>query len=453
MAETCSVIFLGAWNFERNSAFTNRAFRRSKADFEDYLRSPVPRGLGVLSSRVLDLFNSPLEPGKQLRQIGDFVEQIRAETPDSVRDLIVYYVGHGYFGGHDRQFYVAVASMDTAVPDATGLRIASLGEVLKPYVRSFRIYYLLDCCFAGEALKALQAGGEGVAIAAHLALKVEAPQAHSMNPRRGSALLCATSKDDFAMAPSDLGRTVFSDALIEALRDGDSELGPRLTLAQLKDVVWDRIRAKHEAAPEHQVRPVIHAPDQSDGDVSTQVALFPNPAWRQRIEPTEHAITAAAAEPRKTERPLAPPPHPESLSFDRAPAARASPDPTSRTPDAPRPPRKQSTKSPVDQVAVTGKGRARRGRIVAILTLVFAAAWLLIYLALNDDKPPPANSLLDPEPPGQRHDETRSLLNFAEPPVQPTSKGAGSSVASNGLKPATPSPPTTGGRSGSGGRR
>jgi WXXGXW repeat (2 copies) len=293
MASISGAIFLGAWKFPRNTAFTNDVFRNSKSDFEDYLRCPDPVGLGLSSSRVLDLFNSPLEPGAQLRQIGDFTEQLRDESPDATRDLIVYYVGHGYFSGGNRDLYVALASMDPDVPDTTGLRLASLGVVIKRYSKSFRVFYILDCCFAGEALRALQAGGEGVAAAAGAALKVEAPRANSATPRRGSALLCATSKDDFALAPRGLGRTVFSDALVETLRSGDIELGPRLTVAQVADLVWDRIKAKHRDAPEYQVRPVLHAPDQSDGDISTHVPLFPNSACRSGLPAVERFERAA----------------------------------------------------------------------------------------------------------------------------------------------------------------
>jgi hypothetical protein len=383
MSKTCAAIFLGASRFDRNSAYTNPAFKRSKDDFEDYLRRPAPQGLGVPTSRVLNLFNSTLEPGTQLRQVSEFAEQVRSETPGCERDLIVYYVGHGYFAGYDRQFYVALASMDQAVPDATGLRIASLGEQLKRYAKSFRIYYLLDCCFAGEALKALMAGGEGIAIAADAALKMEAPQGRSESPRRGSALLCATSKDDFAMAPSDLGRTVFSDALIEALCDGDSELGPHLTLAELAGVVWDRIQAKHRDTPDHQVRPFVHAPDQSDGDVSTHVPLFPNPAWRPRSEPTA-------------------PPVPKPEREAGAPAPRAglnSPPPPNVTRLVPD----ESSKPPRPTESLGRKGtetRTRprlltRRRVFTILALLVGGACLLSYLANNANTPPPCTGFAD----------------------------------------------------------
>jgi hypothetical protein len=310
---------------------------------------------------VLNLFNSPLEPGTQLRQISEFAEQVRSKTPDCERDLIVYYVGHGYFAGYDHQFYVAVASMDQAVPDATGLRVASLGDVLKPYAKSFRIYYVLDCCFAGEALKALQAGGEGPAVKAKEALKVEAPQARSESPRRGSALLCATSKDDFAMAPSDLGCTVFTDALIGALRDGDSELGERLTLAQLAEVVWHRIRTKHRNAPDYQVRPVVHAPDQRDGDVSTHVALFPNPAWRRRSEPRP------TIKPEREQNAPAPDP---GLAFRPRP-------------DVPPPVTGERAKPLVSPKISTGKRPLWMRAVERVLLVLLMGACLLMFLAEN----------------------------------------------------------------------
>src|ERR1700733_14616791 len=187
MAVTTAAIFLGASRFDRNQSFSNDAFRRSKADFDDYLRRDSPVGLGLRSAVCCDLFDSPLDPGGQLRRVGQFVDQIKAEFPHTIRNLIVYYVGHGYFGGGGREYYLALASMDSDVPDSTGLRLANLGDVLKSRSRSFRAFYILDCCFAGEALRALQSSADAVAELAANTLRVDGRRIASEAPRRGSA--------------------------------------------------------------------------------------------------------------------------------------------------------------------------------------------------------------------------------------------------------------------------
>lgn len=277
MDDITAAILLGASRFPRASTLSNEAFLRSKQDFEGYLCRPPPRGLGLRSGQFLDLFNSPLDAVEHLRKITEFVEQFRAEHKDIERNLIVYYVGHGYFGGRGgREYYVALESYDPEFADS-GLRLASLGEGFKKRSRSFRIFYIFDCCFSGAVLDALQSPSAAAELALS-ALRVEGRRVASEVPRHGSALLCATGPDDVALAPAGLRRTVFSDALLETLYCGSDEYHSTLTVKDLAELIWDYIKHKHNNIPRHQVRPVVHAPDQSDGNVATHIGLFPNAA-------------------------------------------------------------------------------------------------------------------------------------------------------------------------------
>ena len=278
MEEPTAALLLGASKYMDQPAYSNRAFRNSKVEFKSYLHGVAPYGLSLPGDAVLDLFESRRDPGTQLREIGEFVERFRSAHTNVSRNLIIYYVGHGYFVGKNRDFYLALASAHPRVPDATGLRLASLGDLLGTYSSGFRIFYILDCCFAGEALSALQSGIDAVAQLANHSLHVGGPRRETDIPKSGSALLCATSRDDIAQAPIELGRTVFSGALLDVLKSGDAAHHARMTMAELGVLVWDRIRKVHHDKPIYQVRPVVHAPDQRDGDVSTHIELFPNPA-------------------------------------------------------------------------------------------------------------------------------------------------------------------------------
>ena len=215
-----------------------------------------------------------------------------ADTPDSLRNLFIYYVGHGYFAGSGREYYLALASTNREVPDSTGMRLGSLGDVLKSRARFFRTFYLLDCCFAGEALRALQGGGiDAVAELARGALRVDGLPVWVEVPRRGSSVLCAAGHDDVAMAPEGLRRTVFTDALLDVLQHGDATRGPAFTFSEVSELAWEQIKRKHIDNPEYQVRPVVHAPDQCEGNISTRVPVFPNVVYgvdtaeNERIQP------------------------------------------------------------------------------------------------------------------------------------------------------------------------
>ena len=111
-------------------------------------------------------------------------------------------------------------------------------------------------------------------------------------PEKGTTLLCSASAQDASIAPQGLSRTMFSDGLLKALRQGDPFFGPRLSLSDLGDLVKKYLR---EAYPNTWVRPEVHSPDQREGDVAS-IRLFPNPAYRvqkaddQARKRQQHAI-------------------------------------------------------------------------------------------------------------------------------------------------------------------
>jgi hypothetical protein len=335
MPQTTATIFLGASQFVRGSFTSHNSFAKSKTDFEDYLRSQPPNGLGLRSGAFLDLFDSTASAGDQLKRITEFLEKFKAESPEAVRDLIVYYVGHGCLdgGGRGSDYCLVLASTERDFLDTTGLRFKSLAEVLKRSAKAYRTFYILDCCFAGKALRSLQSGSDEVAHLASTALEVEAPPVRTELPKRGSALLCAANADEFAHTPDHLSRTAFSDSLIHALEKGDPDLHEKLTLVEACDLVWERLSRENKNRSDPFSRPVVHAPDQTDGNVAAKVPLFPNPAYEG------HARSPAAPRQAKQGRPrAAPKQNPkgqpavsarnEGRDLDAMPAARAEPRPS-----------------------------------------------------------------------------------------------------------------------------
>ena len=276
-SELTAAILLGADRFPQVPHFSNPAFKQSKEDLKRYLLAPRPHGLGIPTVALLDLFNSEADPGSQLLWIGEHLKRLRLSHTDAVRNVVVYYVGHGYHAAGSRELQLALA-ISTEKGDATALRATWLTRALNEHVLAFRFFYLMDCCFAGKVLREGQ--GDGVNEALMGALRV---------PRQGSAALCATPPDDLAMAPRSSeaaqrtqGRTVFSDALIEVLTRGDQQLREGMTLADVHHLVMSYIEQKHRSDPDYLIRPYLDW--QNENDLAHRVPIFPNPAVEAHVE-------------------------------------------------------------------------------------------------------------------------------------------------------------------------
>src|SRR6266550_2744695 len=108
--QTTLLVLLGAsaWpfspEFQSSEAFANAA-RRLKAYFLN------PRSFGLPPENLLDLFDADKSPDELDVSMGQFLEQRltamkTAGTP--AKDLLLYFVGHGGFVGHDHDFYLAI---------------------------------------------------------------------------------------------------------------------------------------------------------------------------------------------------------------------------------------------------------------------------------------------------------------------------------------------------------
>jgi formylglycine-generating enzyme required for sulfatase activity len=287
-------VLLGASRFERAPKLAQgRAFSNSAQDFFEYLTAPD--GLALPHHNVNWRFDDNRSPSDQLREIGDFLENRSADLKNKgtpPQDLIVYYVGHGLFWGPDYAYCLALRATDERSEGLTSIRVSDLAAIIKEHARVLRRFLILDCCFSGAAYKEFQAGPLH---AARVKLLDELPQ-------RGTALLCSASAQDPSLAPEGHPRTMFSDALLTALRRGHSSFGVRLSVSELGYLITANLR---EAYPDTMVRPEVHSPDQREGDVAG-VGMFPNPARyedeRLKAEEKRRAQELAEREAAEAER-------------------------------------------------------------------------------------------------------------------------------------------------------
>ncbi len=270
--KTTLLILLGAseWpfmpEFQRSEAFANAA-RRLKAYFLN------PRPFGLPAENLLDVFDSDKSADELDMEIGQFLQQrlvAMKAMGNAARDLLLYFVGHGGFVGRDSDFYLAIRCTRMENPQASGLQVESLAYTLTDRARYLRRIIILDCCFAAAAFSAFQAGPDQVALqktsdAFHVGRKAVG------FPTKGTTLLCSSNQKSPSLLLPDGSSTMFTKAFLDALVQGTPSQQDRLTLRDVKDVATDFLSEIRNAP-----KPVVHSPDQSEGDVA-DIPFFPNP--------------------------------------------------------------------------------------------------------------------------------------------------------------------------------
>ena len=252
-------VILGASEFPYSPGLAGHpAFKTSAESFASYLIDP--EGLSFARERVLNLFDSAEEVASQSQKLVDFLQTFRDAT-----DLFVYYVGHGGFLPH-REYFLALRSTRTNLEIYTGLSAQGLAFTLDA-IAPPRRFLILDCCFAGEAVREFQSGEVGALV-----------EKSTMNAfaRASTSLLVASSKDEPAIAPRDKSLTNFTSALLGVLRNGAPGLGPTLTLREVGLTIRDSMRRNQGGRA---VLPEVHSPAQSGEDIASR-PLFPNRAYQ-----------------------------------------------------------------------------------------------------------------------------------------------------------------------------
>jgi tetratricopeptide (TPR) repeat protein len=297
---TTIAILLGASAWPNSPGFqASPAFINAAQGLKKYLLSPS--GFDLPVANFFDQFDTPISTSDQLEMLGSFLEkriQEQKQAQQPIRDVLVYFVGHGGFAGAAADFYLLPRRANASSLRASGMSIDALAEVLREKARRTRQYLLLDCCFSAAAFSSFQGGADQVALlkivdAFHVSGK------SSSFPQKGTTLLCSSDQKSPSLLLLDESCTMFSFALLEALKQGNVYRPERLSLRDLRELAQGQLDSlDNKNAP----RPGLHSPDQSEGDVA-DVPLFPNPSFRPRDtyqdEPRE-------AKPKPTTRKAAP---------------------------------------------------------------------------------------------------------------------------------------------------
>jgi hypothetical protein len=284
-------IILGASDWTKAGQSREQSYARSAGHFKRYMISDPPHGLGIEPDLVIDLFNDPSAPSTQLGRILEEVRNSisdRKETDHPIRDILIYYVGHGIpgLGGHLHFF---VRDTSEGIEEQSSIAATNLAQVLRVAAPQQRRLVILDCCFSGSAVAAFGAQGAADHAIAAAALKDLAPEVPSRE--RGTVIFCSSPRSDVSFAPQEAVQTLFTGALLAVLRDGSvSRHAEMLSFSDLCEDVYDQMLL----SPSNRIppRPVLHQTDQQSGDL-TRLPAFPNAAWeRRKAEEEERAAEA-----------------------------------------------------------------------------------------------------------------------------------------------------------------
>jgi hypothetical protein len=275
--ELTIVIILGASEWPEAPDFHNsQAFKNSASKIKEYFLDIFK----LPADNLLDLFDTDFGQEEILRHIDKFISNklaITGESSKRLKDLIIYFTGHGGFEGADSTYFLAIRHSTEKNLLASAINIHSLAHTLKKCAFSLRQFVILDACFASSATKAFQTNSlqEVVSQQAKIAFHEPGVAIDEVVPESGTTLLCSSSPHVPSKIADDQSYTMFSHGLINVLAQGSKKARRYLSIADIKKLTWDFLFLTYgDKAP----RPEVHSPNQSNGDIAIHPYL-PNQSY------------------------------------------------------------------------------------------------------------------------------------------------------------------------------
>lgn len=239
---------------------------KSAKDFKQYLL----QDFHIQEDKILDLFDNEHHSDELDWKISKFLEtkkNIVSEKTDDTKNLLIYYVGHGYIGDHD-EYLLSLRNSRDENRSISSYPFKSLVKTLEHKTRNTRCFVILDCCYAAKAVRESLGPKKEI-----IEKKIKNTVPRKMIPSQGLSLLCASGPDDVAKV---IGRehTLFTEALLDVLKKGNSEKNDELSFDDIKEATWNIIQEDYGSEG---VEPFVHTPKTKGGDIANY-PLFPNPA-------------------------------------------------------------------------------------------------------------------------------------------------------------------------------
>jgi formylglycine-generating enzyme required for sulfatase activity len=278
--QSTAAVVLGAHDWTEAGLDRAPSFLRSARSFVRYLYDP--RGLGIDPELVFDLFDDPAGAGDQLGRLRDTLDvhlRDRRMAGRPVRDVLVYYIGHGYCDDHGH-LSLLVRRSRRGLEAETGIKAADLARTLRLAAPQQRRSVILDCCFSEAAAKAF------VGMGADLNQQIAATAINDLKddqPTRGTLLLCSSPVGRVSMGAPNAKHTLFSGAVLDVLCQGSNGRPPFLSFADLRD---DAFELMVESFGANAPRPVLHQVNAAHGDL-TRAPAFLNHALQTQSQRNE----------------------------------------------------------------------------------------------------------------------------------------------------------------------
>jgi hypothetical protein len=143
-----------------------------------------------------------------------------------------------------------------------------LVKTLNDKAKNIRCFVILDCCYASKA------AGEALGPSREIIVKkIKNTVPRQMIPSQGLSLLCASGSQEVAKVIGDR-HTLFTEALLEVLKNGNPEKSGGLSFDEVRESIWNSIQDNYGSEG---VEPLVHTPKVRGGDIANY-PIFPNPA-------------------------------------------------------------------------------------------------------------------------------------------------------------------------------
>ena len=248
-------------NFLSLQSSGGEAFKASAIRFMNCLSQLFGENWLSNSRQFLNLFDSSGNQDQQIQEMSRFLKNANADN----HHLIIYYVGHGGFIDHD-EYFLALRNTREHYERTSSLVIKALADVVELDFPKGNVYLVLDCCFAGAAVQSFQSG--------MLSRNLSGANERTF-PRAGTAILCASSRDQVALSQGSGYLTQFSECFTDVLEEGIEDEGAYLSLRQISE----EVRSQARKFGYRRIDPDLHSPRQKGTDAADH-QFIPNLAYK-----------------------------------------------------------------------------------------------------------------------------------------------------------------------------
>lgn len=260
------LISLGGARYPSAPDLIHEAFAPSSKAIAQCFSAGV--GAIVVNGDYLNLFDDDRSWADQLIATRNWIRQRKAEG-DRPENIIVHYVGHGWFKPNSEDHLLTINHTDKDEKLATSAALGTLNSMLLREAGKLRRYYIIDACFAAASMKDLMTN-DGELFERHVGQIIGAwPEETG---EHGVAALFSAGKTSSANAKGRSSLTQFTDGLMTVLEAGDRTDGSHRSLRR----VFEALKlALPSVYGDLTIKPVLVAPNDAGGGIAG-VPIFVN---------------------------------------------------------------------------------------------------------------------------------------------------------------------------------